>query len=154
MNFLPAKLENGMLRSPLGEVRLPDDKQSRLESRGDAPREVIMGIRPENFEDAQLIGDKRDKGQTLKATVDVLESLGSDKYAYFTVQGERAVARQLEEVARDAGVDEVSGTHGGIQVTARLDAASKASEDQEIEVWFDLGRVHVFDPDSGDNLTL
>jgi multiple sugar transport system ATP-binding protein len=154
MNFLPAKLENGMLRSPLGEVRLPDDKRTRLESRGDAPRDVIMGVRPENFEDAQLIGDKRDKGQTLKATVDVLESLGSDKYAYFTVQGERAVARQLEEVARDAGVDEVSGTHGGIQVTARLDAASKASEDQEIEVWFDLGRVHVFDPDSGDNLTL
>ncbi len=41
-----------------------------------------------------------------------------------------------------------------MQVTARLDAASKAAEDQELEIWVDLEKVHVFDPQSGENLTL
>ncbi len=154
MNFLPATIEGSRLHTPLGELELPDDKRRRLEERSSVPRQVIMGIRPEDFEDAAMVGDKAERGTITRAKVDVLESLGSDKYAYFTVQGERATAAQLEEVARDVGVDEVSGTHEGIQVTARLDAASKAAEDQEIEVWFDLGKVHVFDPDSGENLTL
>ena len=41
-----------------------------------------------------------------------------------------------------------------MQVTARLDAASEAKEDQELEFWLDLRRVHVFDPESGENLTV
>jgi multiple sugar transport system ATP-binding protein len=45
-------------------------------------------------------------------------------------------------------------TEDGVQVTARLDAASKAKEDQELEFWLDLRRVHVFDPESGENLTV
>ena len=39
-------------------------------------------------------------------------------------------------------------------MTARLDAASEAAEDQELEIWLDLEKVHVFDPESGENLTL
>ncbi|MCA1694333.1 MAG: sn-glycerol-3-phosphate ABC transporter ATP-binding protein UgpC [Actinobacteria bacterium] len=153
MNFMPAKLENGTLQTPIGDITVPEDRSGRLRG-GGAPNEVVVGIRPEDFEDAELVGDKKDEGQTVKAKIDVLESLGSDKFAYFTVQGERAVAKQLEEVARDAGVDDVVGPHDGIQMTARLDAASNAEEDQEMEIWFDVRRIHVFDPDSGDNLTL
>jgi multiple sugar transport system ATP-binding protein len=41
-----------------------------------------------------------------------------------------------------------------VQVTARLDAASSAAEDKELEFWLDLRRVHVFDPESGENLTV
>jgi multiple sugar transport system ATP-binding protein len=85
--------------------------------------------------------------------VDVLESLGSDKFAYFSMTGQRATSGQLEEIARDLGSDQMARGEG-IQVTARLDAASKAAEDQELEIWFDLRKVHVFDPESGDNLTL
>jgi len=134
-------------------VKPPEEKISKLRQGGDGKREVIVGIRPEDFEDASLVGDKRAHGGTVEATVDLLESLGSDKFAYFTVSGERATARQLEEVARDLGAHEMI-QEEGIQVTARLDAASKAREDEKLEFWFDLRRLHVFDPESGENLTL
>ena len=87
---------------------------------------VIIGIRPEHFEDAALVGDKRDEGSIVRANVDLLESLGSDKYAYFTVKGERASAQHLEELAQDRGGVEMS-TEEGVQMTARLDAASAAT---------------------------
>ncbi|HET7170845.1 MAG TPA: sn-glycerol-3-phosphate ABC transporter ATP-binding protein UgpC [Gaiellales bacterium] len=153
MNFLPATVEGDVLRSPLGELRLPQERRRRLQSDGGGGRAVIIGIRPEHFEDAALVGDKRDQGAVVTANVDLLESLGSDKYAYFTVQSERASAQHLEELAQDAGGIEMT-TEEGVQVTARLDSASKAREDEELEFWLDLRRVHVFDPESGENLTV
>jgi multiple sugar transport system ATP-binding protein len=152
MNFLPAQARGGTLKTPLGDLKLPANRGRGL---GDGEREVIIGIRPEHFEDATLVGDdKRDRGATVKAKIDLLESLGSDKFAYFTVQGERATAEHLQELAADAGTGDLGAGEEGVQVTARLDAASKAAEDQELEIWVDLEKVHVFDPDSGENLTL
>ena len=55
----------------------------------------------------------------------MLESLGSDKYAYFRLQGARATAQELEELAADAGTGDAP---GGDQVVARLDPASRARE--------------------------
>jgi multiple sugar transport system ATP-binding protein len=154
MNFLPATIDGDTLGSPLGDVRLPDERLSKIRQRaGSDARDVIMGIRPEHFEDASLINeDERSHGAIVTAEVDVLESLGSDDYAYFTVSGEQASAQQLEEVARDAGSHEL-GRREGIQVTARLDAESHAKEDQPLDFWFDLRQIHVFDPESGENLT-
>jgi multiple sugar transport system ATP-binding protein len=153
MNFLPGSLEAGTIKTPLGDMQLPDEMRKKVEEHQSKSSDVVVGIRPEDFEDAELVGDKRDRGQVIEAEIDVLESLGSDKFAYFTVKGERAVAKQLEEIARDAGAeDRVSAD--GIQVTARLDAASKAQEDAKLEIWIDVSKVHVFDPDSGKNLTL
>jgi multiple sugar transport system ATP-binding protein len=153
MNFLPATLEGDTVHSPLGDFQLPDEARGKLEKSGAKKQDFILGIRPEDFEDAKLVGDERDQGATIEVNVDVLESIGSDKFAYFTVEGERATAQQLEEVARDLGTaDMVTGE--GIQVTARLDSASEATEDKPLEVWFDRRKIHVFDPESGKNLTV
>jgi multiple sugar transport system ATP-binding protein len=153
MNFLPGTLEAGTIKTPLGDMQLPDEMRKKVEEHQSNSSDVVVGIRPEDFEDAELVGDKKEQGQVIEAEIDVLESLGSDKFAYFTVKGERAVAKQLEEIAKDAGAeDRVSAD--GIQVTARLDAASKAQEDAKLEIWIDVRKVHVFDPDSGKNLTL
>jgi multiple sugar transport system ATP-binding protein len=152
MNFLPARVKGGVLQTALGELRLPAGRGRGL---GGGERDVIIGIRPEHFEDAALVGaDKRDRGATVTAKIDLLESLGSDKFAYFTVQSERATAEHLQELAADAGTGDLGGGEEGVQVTARLDAASKAAEDQDLEIWIDLEKVHVFDPESGENLTL
>lgn len=59
----------------------------------------------------------------------------------------------LEELARDAGTTDMT-TEGGVQVTARLDAASQAQEDKDLDFWLDMHGVQVFDPESGENLTL
>ena len=53
--------------------------------RSGAPRDLIVGIRPENFADgSQVPANLRPSGVTFRATIDVLESMGSDVYVYFT----------------------------------------------------------------------
>ncbi|MFD4196098.1 MULTISPECIES: ABC transporter ATP-binding protein [Amycolatopsis] len=151
MNFVPATLEEGSLKSALGTVQLPD-RLRRLAEEAGAPREVIAGIRPEHFEDAGLLEESaRAGGCVFSAHVDVLESMGSEKYAYFTVEGELATTSELAELAADAGADDVPG--GGASMTARLSPASAAREGGTLDVWFDVQKVQLFDPASGKNLT-
>ncbi len=152
MNFVPARLERGVLRSDLGELPLTDRLRRAVEST-DAPREVIVGIRPEHFEDAALVENaKRSSGGAFSAQVEVLESMGSDKYAHFSMSGQRVSSAELEELAADAGTADLPGGGGG-QLVARLSAASGAREGAKLDVWFDPDQVQVFDPSSGRNLT-
>jgi multiple sugar transport system ATP-binding protein len=151
MNFVPATLTDGQLTSPLGPVAL-SDRVRRLVESANAPREVIVGIRPEHFEDARLVDDTvKAAGSTFTAQVDVLESMGSDKYAYFTVEGDTATSKELEELAADAGSNDVPAS--GSQIVTRLSAASSAAEGEPVEIWFDSDKVQLFDPASGKNLT-
>jgi multiple sugar transport system ATP-binding protein len=147
---VPAVLEDGQLKSALGSFGLPD-RLRRLAEAANAPREIIAGIRPEHFEDAALVGDKKSAGQTFSAAVDVLESLGADKYAFFHIEGSRATARELEELAADTGSTDVPGASD--QVVARLDTASRAREGERLELWFDTSKLHVFNPANGANLS-
>ena len=96
-------------------------------------------------------GDAQSAGNTFSAAVDVLESMGSDKYAYFTVEGEAATSAELEELAADAGSADVPAS--GSQLVTRLSATSGAKEGAEVEVWFDADKIQLFDPSSGKNLT-
>ncbi|OZM83719.1 ABC transporter ATP-binding protein [Pseudonocardia sp. MH-G8] len=152
MNFLPAKTEEGMFRTSLGDLPLTDELRRSLES-GEAPREVIIGIRPEHFEDAALVEEhQKSRGAMFTAQVDVLESMGSDKFAYFTVEGEQAMSDDLADLAADAGTADVPGGDSGTLVT-RLSAESGVREGERSEVWVDTGKIQVFDPSSGKNLT-
>ena len=151
MNFVPATLENGTLNSVLGAVELPD-RLRRLAEQANAPREVIMGVRPEHFEDVSLLEEgHRRGGATFTATVDVLESMGSEKYAYFTVDTEPVTTAGLTELVADTGAADVPGQ--GSTVVARLSAASEAREGDQAQVWFDVDKIQLFDPTSGKNLT-
>ncbi|MEU7996651.1 sn-glycerol-3-phosphate ABC transporter ATP-binding protein UgpC [Micromonospora sp. NPDC049060] len=151
MNFLHAAVEDGKLRTALGDVPIGERIRRELEG-ADAPRELILGIRPEHFEDAALIDDDtRRRGAEFEAPVDIVESMGSDKYVYFSVEGERASAAELEELAADAGAD-FSG--GGANLVTRLSAESPVEEGQTRRVWFNLEKIHLFDPSDGRNLTL
>ena len=151
MNFLPGTLEDGRLRTALGDVQLPSEVAAKVRQAG-AGRDLIVGIRPEHFEDAALVEGRRAEGLTFKATVDVLESLGADKYAYFRLQGGRATAQELEELAADAGTGDAPG--GSDQVVARLDPASQAREGRQLELWFDPAKLYLFNPGNGVHLTL
>jgi multiple sugar transport system ATP-binding protein len=153
MNFVPASIEHDTLRSPLGEFPLPGRMRAALEHATHSAREVILGIRPEHFEDAELVERAdRDHGVTFTGTVDVVESTGSDKYAYFSLAGARARSAELDELAADSGAAEVAGAAD--QLTTRLSAASKVTKGATASVWFDLAGAHVFDVDTGRNLTM
>jgi len=153
MNFMPGTVEDGRMRTPLGDIPLHDRLRQALE-RAKAPRDLIVGIRPENFEDASLVSPgNRPEGITFRATIDVLESLGSDVFVYFTKDLAQGVdAAELQELAADSGRAE-AGTSGDT-VVARLDTATTIREGQDAELWVDARTMHLFDPGTGRNLSL
>ncbi len=135
MNFVEAELADGRLRTPLGEFSLSDQTRRALED-ANANRQVIMGIRPEHFEDATLIGpDEKDRGATFNTNIDVIESLGSDVFAHFTLEQGQATSSELTELAADSGAADTLA--GGQEVVARLSAATRIKEEDQAKLWFD-----------------
>jgi multiple sugar transport system ATP-binding protein len=153
MNFLPATLEEGKLRTPLGDMPV-SDRLRRALAGSQVGRQVIVGVRPENFEDAAIVSpDARRNGITFRASIDVLESMGADVYVYFTKDIEQGVnAAELEELARDSGRADTGGS--GDTVVARLDPETRIHEGDDAELWVDARAMHVFDPASGRNMSL
>jgi multiple sugar transport system ATP-binding protein len=146
MNFMPAELHDGKVALPIGEAELSDPR------RGLGERRVIAGLRPENFEDAALVGDDaRGRGFTFTAKMELVESMGSELYAYFSTDLEGMESDHLADLAEDTGAGEIPGTEG--QIVARLDAASKVRRGEEAELWADASQLHLFDADSGESLT-
>jgi multiple sugar transport system ATP-binding protein len=151
MNFLPGRLDGDTLRVPIGDVRVPAGLRRRLEcGPGGGERGVIVGIRPEQFEDAKLVPDPS-SGHVFTTRVDVLEALGSEYFAHSTVASQRASSSELEELARDTGESSLR-SRDGVPIVARLGATTRIREGQEAEIWFDANRLHLFDPDSGRSL--
>jgi multiple sugar transport system ATP-binding protein len=152
MNFLPGRVEGERLRTPIGEIEVADRLRPGLASaRGAAQASVIVGIRPEHFEDAMLVGDRPD-GHTLKATIDVLESVGSEYYAHFTVPSEPLPAIALGAVIQEHGSAHSRRFRDGVPMVARLGRASRVRQGQQAELWVDTSQVHLFDDKTGRNL--
>src|SRR3954452_23059953 len=151
MNFMPASIDGEVVHLPMGDVRLTDESR-KLAAGAQSGHSVIVGIRPESFEDASLVsGDVRDRGATFRTSIDLVESLGAEMYAYFQVEESAVEAEELRELAEDAGTAEVPGTTEG-QVVARLESASQVRRGAEAELWLDSSKLHFFDPENGRSL--
>jgi multiple sugar transport system ATP-binding protein len=150
MNFMPGELRRGQVKLPIGEVEVGEAAQGRP----DGP--VVAGLRPESFEDASLAGkDPREDGGVLfEAEVDLVESLGSDLYAYFHIESEGVESDQLAELVSDSLAETGAANlrEGEEQVVVRLDASSAIRRGEKAQLWVDTSRLHLFDPDSGANL--
>ena len=146
MNFLPAEVDGTTVRLPMASFEVPAGRRDVIAGR----HKLIAGIRPEDFHDAATTGDRPASAATLRATIDVIEWMGSEVFVYFAV-GRGEHADQLAELAQELESVEAPGAED--QVIARLDADSKVREGQEAELWFDANQVHLFDPDTGRNLT-
>jgi multiple sugar transport system ATP-binding protein len=152
MNFMPATFQGDTVKLPIGDVRMPQELRERA-GRGEG-KTLIAGIRPENFEDAALTGEARERGSTFQAKIEVLESLGSELYAHFTVTSDQQIeSQELRELAEDVGGGEVPAAGAEGHIVARLDPQSGVRVGQESELWVDASRIHLFDPDDGRNLT-
>jgi multiple sugar transport system ATP-binding protein len=114
-------------------------------------KRVIVGVRPEDLEDADLAGGAPD-GRRLSAVVDIREDMGSEVFIHFGVGGEAvesedvkaAVGEEAVEVSRAKAKDQ------GTAWVARLDRDTKAAEQGRVELVVDTDRLHFFDPESGD----
>ncbi|MGU3497335.1 ABC transporter ATP-binding protein [Mycobacterium sp. C31M] len=147
MNFFPASLTDGGVKLPFGEVMLSDEVQQAI-GRHPRPAGVIAGIRPEHFDDASLIDTySRIRAVTFEVTVDLVESLGADKYLHFRTGGAGAKSAQLEQLAAESGV-------GENEFVARVSADSKVVAGSKAELAVDTSKLVIFDADSGANLTI
>jgi multiple sugar transport system ATP-binding protein len=150
MNFMPAEVADGKLKLPVGDVPLDGELGKRAQS---VQGSLIAGLRPEDFEDAALAGDTPSGAVKLSPKIDVVESMGSELYVYFDVEGERASSAELEELAHDAGAADLP-SNAESQVVARLSPDSKVSEGEQAELVFDPADLHLFEADSGKRLTV
>ncbi|MGO9509913.1 MAG: ABC transporter ATP-binding protein [Mycobacterium sp.] len=147
MNFFPATMTATGLTLPFGEVTLGPEVQQVI-AQHPTPDSVIVGLRPEHLADATLIDAyQRIRALIFEVKVELVESLGSDKYVYFTTAGPAVQAAQLDELEAEGEVRE---NH----FVARVSAESKAAIGQSVELAFDTTKLAVFDADSGANLTV
>jgi multiple sugar transport system ATP-binding protein len=154
MNFLPGHLEGDTVKLPFGDTPLPDKLRQRLQREpGQGTRDVIVGIRPEHFEDAAVEQDEHQDRMKFRTNVDVVESMGSELYVYFDVEAGDMDSAELQELAADAGMEDLPSHGGGQQVVARLSAESKAKPGTEVELTVDTSQMKLFDAQNGRSMT-
>jgi multiple sugar transport system ATP-binding protein len=153
MNFFAGQIDADTIKTPMGAIPLDDDLRRRLEQHGSGARAVIVGIRPEDFEDAQFAPEGH-RGWTFDASIELTESMGSEIYAHFDFEEtDQIEAEELRELQEDAGTADVpqSGTSG--HAVARVDATSGVRAGAKSQLWLDVRKLHLFDPSDGSSMT-
>jgi multiple sugar transport system ATP-binding protein len=158
MNLLEATLqpgEDGTLVVELGGTRLPVPAEivaQRPALQAYSGRPIILGIRPEDLEDASLVADAPQE-RRIRSTIDLREALGSDVLIHFTVDAAPATTDDVVELAVDAGHSgDEAAQHVAADrahVIARLNPRTRAANGEPIELEVDTYRLHFFDPEEG-----
>jgi multiple sugar transport system ATP-binding protein len=152
MNFFAGSIEGDTIRAPMGAIPLRDELRRALESHGSGRRDVIFGIRPEDFEDAQFAPEGHE-GWTFEAPIELTESMGAEIYAHFDFDTDQQLeSEELRELQEDAGTSDVPQSSSGHAV-ARVDAASGVRAGERTKLWLDTNKIHVFDPSDGHSMT-
>jgi multiple sugar transport system ATP-binding protein len=143
MNFLPASIEEGRLRSALGDLPLTPAMQQRL-ARHPERRALIVGLRPEQFEDASFTGARGTASYS--GRVDLVEAMGAEIHLHLKLEG---------PVARGPGMEELSSEVNGLpgpSLIARLGNETRVQAGDSLELRFDPERLAFFDPSTGARL--
>jgi multiple sugar transport system ATP-binding protein len=144
MNFMPAKVRGDSIELPFVTVPLSADVAQKVEGHD----LLIAGVRPEHFEDASLVADAT-RGVSFQATVDVIEWLGNEQYAYVPFETSPEVAGNIAELQRELEAESTR-----TQLIVSLDANSRIREGESTRLFMNIGGMHLFDPATGKNLTL
>jgi multiple sugar transport system ATP-binding protein len=156
MNLVEATLEraDGGLTAVAGSQRvaLGDETLSaRPALKQFEGRPVILGIRPEDLEDAELADAAA--GRTLDGEVQLTEALGSEVMVHFSIDATHAITDEVRELQKDAGTAEMGMANaqegGGATMVGRFGARSKARKGEAIKVAVDTRALHFFDPETG-----
>jgi multiple sugar transport system ATP-binding protein len=156
MNMVGATLvRNGEgLGVEFGDIKLRVDDEVSAKRPGLAAfvdRPIVVGIRPENLEDAELEqGAPADR--RFRTTVDLREALGSEVLVHFTLAAPPVLTEDTKELARDAGAPHGLDGVAPRETTAfiaRLDPRTRAQERGAIELVVDTAQFHFFDPETG-----
>ena len=154
MNFLPATVEHndsGTYSVTVGQERLEVPPEVVAQRSGLADyigKVVIVGIRPEDMQDAALSPGR--EGRQLKAIAELVEPLGSDLMVHLTVDIPPIEGNEdVVELAKESGDSAFGGREGKAAMVARFNPRSTVGEGEAIVVTLDTQRLHFFDPHSG-----
>ena len=136
MNLVEARIEGKEVS--FGQFRVPLDPHRRPSGQ---PEDVVLGIRPESFEDAAFAPSGL---PTIEITVAVLEELGADSHAFFRVDAPRITAEMLEAQDEATLLAEPSALF-----SARVDPKTRARVGEPLELAVDPSAFHFFARDSG-----
>ena len=113
-----------------------------------AGRQVAVGIRSEDMEDAGLVRRSADAVTRLRAKVSLIEALGSQIMVHFLLDAPRVVTEDTKLLDKDAHTAELP-THDETKFVASFAPRSRVRTGDEIEVVVDAERMHFFDPETG-----
>ena len=160
MNMLESEVvrSNGGLAVVAGDQRLAlgdEALAARPALRRYEGRRVVLGIRPEDLEAADLASDvPADRRLTGKVTL--REALGAELMVHFIVPNAHAAyTEDVKELAHDAGDDrglapgEARYVDGGALVVGRFGPRARVREGEQVEVAVETRSLHFFDPDTG-----
>jgi multiple sugar transport system ATP-binding protein len=158
MNMVEAELteSDGGLHVEFAGTRLRIDDDVLAERPGLREfegKKVVLGIRPEDMEDASLVGEAPED-RRLGATVDLREALGSEILIHFTVEAPIVLTEDTKELASDVGTEELEdleqrAAEARSTFVASLNPRTEAREGERLELFLDTRRLHFFDPESG-----
>jgi multiple sugar transport system ATP-binding protein len=155
MNLVGADVErsNGGLVARFGEQRLAIPEQlaaARPALEGFVGRRLILGIRPEDIEDASLVAEVSEE-RRIAAVVDVREDMGSEVFLHF---GVKAPPVRGEDVKAAVGAEAIEATQEQVRrkgslFVARVERFSTAREGDRVELHVDTRHLHFFAPETG-----
>jgi multiple sugar transport system ATP-binding protein len=158
MNMVEADVArtDGTATVEFGGFRLgvPDDVfAQRPALRAYEGRRVILGIRPEDMEDAGLVSDAP-ADRRIGSDVLLREALGADVLAHIRVQAPAVMTEDVRELAHDVGQEALEAVEqrvaaGESSFIARLNPRTTARKGEQIELVVDVQRLHFFDPATG-----
>jgi multiple sugar transport system ATP-binding protein len=158
MNMLEATIEraDGGLAAVAGSQRIALDQET-LSARPALERyegrPVVLGIRPEDLDDASLVSDAPED-KRLKGQVELREALGAEVMVHFSVDAKPALTEDVRELAQDAGTAEATvqqseeGGRGTVMV-GRFSPRSRVGDGEELDVAVDTRALHFFDAETG-----
>jgi multiple sugar transport system ATP-binding protein len=158
MNLLEATIErsDGGAVVQMGSHRLPipdDVLAERPALGGYEGRKIVLGIRPEDMEDASLVADAPSE-RRIGARIGLREALGSDVVVHFEVDAPPALTEDVKELAVDVSRDELEKVErkagqSTTEALARLNPRTTARAGDRVELVVDTHRLHYFDIDDG-----
>ena len=152
MNFVYANvgLNKSSIQLNFGSDQIEYKGEKLEELKAFDNKEIVMGIRPEAFEDGNY-ANANEFSESLKVSVSLLEQLGSDSYIHFYKDIRPVQTEAIEEILADEGED-ISVLGDNTKFIARINPNSTVVEGEEIELKIDPSKLHFFNPESGDAL--
>ncbi|CAN5185023.1 hypothetical protein BH11ACT7_BH11ACT7_07730 [soil metagenome] len=91
---------------------------------------------------------KADRGVTFDVEIDVTEWLGNEQYAFVPFEAPEEIIDHLTQLASELDSEQLR-----TQICVELDPLSRVRSGDKATLWLDTSRLHLFDPQNGDNLT-